>query len=256
MIAFHQALIVGRKEIANYAGVKSALTNLNNRIPTGRGSTAVSERKKNVDAVKGLLEDHLADSDLHQVYGNHSVTDIDAIIRRSQIELPEYELKQGLLKLSADRGLDPNVLDKVLKTICAIANNGKDRRGSILIGVSDNDGDAAKIARLDGVVPRVVGGRSVVGVKREADHLGESVETYFDRWKHAISNSDMSASLKADVLSSLSFHSYFGLGLITISVPPQSSASFLDSQIYARHGDSTVLCDKAPDIAVVVQRFA
>lgn len=255
VIAIHQALIGQEKKIANYEGVKGVLTKLNTRIDTGRGSTTVVERQKNVDAVKGLLQGHLADSDLKHVYSNHSVAEIDAMIRRSEIELPEYELKQGLLSLSGTRSSDAGVLHKVVKTVCAIANNGKNRGGSLVVGVTDKAADAARIAELDSITPRKVGSRQVVGVRREAKILGESTEDYYTRWKNAIRNSDLSSPLKEDVLSSMSYHDYFGFGLILIGVPGQSAVSYVGDDIFVRSGDDTVQASDAKSIAAVVQRF-
>jgi hypothetical protein len=113
------------------------------------------------------------------VYGNQSVADIDAVIRRSEIEIPDYELKQGMLPLAGVRVVNDDVLERIIRTIAAIANNGPSRSGTILIGVSDKDSDAEKVKALDGISPRTVGSRHVVGVLREAAALGESSETYF-----------------------------------------------------------------------------
>lgn len=256
VIAFHQALIGQKKQVANYDGVKNVLTKLNIRIDTGRGSTTVVERQKNVDAVKGLLQDYLAASDLKNVYSNHSVADIDAMIRRSAIELPEYELKQGMLSLGASREVNEGLLQKIVNTVCAIANNGKNRGGSLLVGVTDKPEDATRICQMDGVVPRNVGSRQVVGVKREAKHLGESDERYFSRWKNAIKNSDLSSPLKEDVLSSISYHDYFGFGLVLIGVPGQSAVSYVGDDLYTRSGDDTVLASDGKTIASVLQRFS
>lgn len=256
VIAFHQALIGEKKKIANYEGVKSVLSKLNTRIDTGRGSTTVDERQKNVDSVKGLLQDHLASSDLKHVYSNHSTLDIDAIIRRSEIELPEYELKQGLLSLEDKRKVDGNVQSKVIKTICAIANNGKQRGGSIIVGVTDKDQDAKRIEKLDGVSPIKVGSRHVVGVKREAKVLSESTESYYSRWKNAIKNSGLSSPLKEDVLSSISYNEYFGLGLILIGIPEQNEVSYVGNAIFTRSGDDTVEASDGKAIAAVLQRFS
>jgi hypothetical protein len=255
VIAFHQVLIGQSKKIANYEGVKAALSKLDTRIDTGRGSTTVAERQKNVDAVKGLLQDHLADSDLEHVYSNHSVAEIDAMIRRSEIEIPEYELKQGLLTLAPGRIVNEDVLTKVVKTICAIANNGAGRGGSIIVGVTNKVADADLISKIDAVSPRKVGSRKIVGVKREANLLGETTEQYFARWKNAIKNSDLSSPLKEDVLSSISYHEYFGFGLIMIGVPGQKAVSYLGNDLYTRSGDDTILASDGKAIAAILQRF-
>ena len=139
MIALHEALVGDQKTIANYDGAKKAISGLYGRIDTSRRSTSPDERRRNVDTVKGLIANCLVDSEARSTYGASSTTDIDSAIRRSQIELPHYELKQGLLKLDRSRAIDQGVLNKVVNTICAIANNGKDHGGSILIGVTDKE---------------------------------------------------------------------------------------------------------------------
>lgn len=255
MIALHESLIGGQKKIANYEGVRRAISGLYGRIDTSRRSTAPEERRRNIDTVKGLIATCLVDSESREVYGENSTTDIDSAIRRSQIELPHYELKQGLLKLDHSRAIDTGVLEKVIKTICAIANNGKNRTGSILVGVTDNDADAAKVKHLDGIELHKVGSRFVVGVKREAAILGERPEEYFARWKHAIRNSALSQPLRDNVLSSIDYNDYYGLGLIVINVPTQLALSFCGDDVYWRNGDETVKAADAKTIADLALRF-
>ena len=95
-----------------------------------------------------------------------------------------------------------------------------------------------------------------MGVKREADFLGETTEQYFARWKNAIKNSGLSSPLKEDVLSSISYHDYFGLGLLIIGVPGQKTVSYVGNDLYMRSGDDTVLASDGKTIAAVLQRFS
>src|SRR5262249_52946104 len=48
----------------------------------------------------------------------------------------------------------------------------------------------------------------VVGVKREADRLGISVEQYFAKWKDGIRNSVLSEGLRGAWLSKMDFNSF------------------------------------------------
>lgn len=255
VIAFHEVLIVNKKKISDYAGVKAVITNLDGRIDTGRGSTRVGERRKNVDSVKGLLGSYVVDGDLKEVYQNHSVADLDATIRRSEVELPSYELKQGMLRLDETRSIDEAVIGRIVNTVCAIANGGPGRGGTIIIGVADKPADVTRIKQLDGVNARNVGNRSVVGIAREAKVLGESPEAYFGRWKNAIRGSELSSPLKEDVLSHLGYHDYFGLGVVVISVPPQKEVSYVGEDIYVRSGDDTMVAGDGKTIAGVLSRF-
>lgn len=126
----------------------------------------------------------------------------------------------------------------------------------LIIGVSDEAGDTAKIKSMDSISPRGVGHRSVVGARREMVVLGEAPAVFFGRWKNGIKNSELSSPLKEEVLSSMSHHDYFGRGVIIISIPRQTTLSFVGSEIYLRSGDDTVLASDGKTIAGVVSRFA
>ncbi|MFE2127834.1 GmrSD restriction endonuclease domain-containing protein [Streptomyces amritsarensis] len=240
-VAFHELFFIENKKIADYDGLQKALVDLDKRIVTGKSSTSVTERRKNVETIKGLIRTHMVASEHRDIYGEHTATDVDNAIRRSQIEAPHYELKQGLLRLDNSRSIDADVLNRVIKTICAIANNGKGRAGTILIGVADKESDAKRVRDLDNVTPRMVcEGRFVVGVRREASVLKESEERYFGRWKTGIRASGLPQGLKDAVLSSIAYSSYYGLGVIIIRVPEQTGVSLLDGKIYIREGDETI----------------
>jgi len=255
MIALHEALVVDQKKISNYGGVKSAISGIYGRIETSRKSTAPEERRKNADTVKGLISAYLVDSTPRNYSASHSTTDIDVVIRRSEIELPHYELKQGILELAGSRQVDQSIFEKVVRTICAVANNGKDRSGTIIIGVTDKDADAERIKKLDSVEPRRVGKRFVVGVKREAKVLDIKPEEYFARWKNAVRNSELSQTLRDAVLSAMDYNDYYGLGIIIITVPPQKELSFVGDDVYWREGDQTVKAQTQKAVVDLAKRF-
>ncbi len=240
VIALHELLIGDNLQIADHAAVQTALSNLDRRIDTSRGSTSPEERRQNVNTVKGLISPHLFPAEGRSLYDDQSATDIDGVIRRSDIEAPHYELKQGILRLDAGKQIDPGMLDKIVHTTCAIANNGPERSGVFLLGVADKGVDKDRVEQLYDISARAVGRKFVVGVRREADALGESMEAYFVRIKTTIENSDLSEPLKAAVLAGMSFNDYFGLGIVIINVPAQTAVSTIGERVFARQGDSTI----------------
>lgn len=256
VIAFHELIIKESKVIADKNGLRSAMTNLTSRIETSRKSTRPDERKKNINAIKGLIASFFVPGQIEHIYGNHSITDIESDIRRSRIELPNYELKQGVVALNVgERKLNPAVFQKVIQTICAISNNGPNRSGKIIIGVANDKADAELVHQLDGIIAKEVGGSFIVGVEREAKILGETAESYFQRWRNEIHNSELSTAVKANVLSNLDYNSYFGLGLIVISVPSSNELSYVGDDLYWRNGDQTELVTGAKQIADIAKRF-
>jgi hypothetical protein len=257
VIAFHEILIKEKKKIADYGGVAAAISNLTNRIETSRKATLVDERRKNIDQIKGLVQKHFvkAKEPIDAIYKSHTVIDIDGIIRRSEIELSNYELKQGMIRLDGTSKIDDSIIGKVITTISAIANIGPKVSGRILIGVVDKESDAERIKKLDSVEPRIVGKRHVVGINREAKRLGKTTEQYVALWRDEIKNSALTEALKNDVLSNIDYNSYYGLGLLVIAVPPQKAISYVGDNLYWRNGDSTEPAVSAKLIASIVDRF-
>lgn len=256
LIAFHELIVKEGMVISDYSGAKKALTGLANRIETSRRATSPSERRKNINTIKGLLGGSFVKGNVGKlIYGNHAIVDIESAIRRSEIELSDFELKQGMLSLGKTRKPDQGVVEKVLKTLCAIANNGPDRVGKVIVGVTDKTADATKIKSLDGIEPRKVGKRYVVGVAREAKAMGISMEKYFGKWKDQIKQSKLSTPLRDSVLSHIDFNSYYGLGVIVFTVPSQKELSYYGDEVYWRDGDSTEQAVGAKQIAALAQRF-
>lgn len=256
MMAFHDLIVKEKNIIADYHGVSKCLDDLSSRIETGRKATSPEERRKNIDVVKGLIRNSFIPGDPGPaIHGNHASLDVEAIVRRSEVEVSGYELKQGLLTLSDQRTVDNNLIEKVIKTICAIANNGLGQTGKLLIGVTDKESDAQRIATLDGITPKKVGKRFIVGVSREARAKSISPDTYFGIWRNALKDSALSSPLKEMVLSNMDFNDYYGMGVIILTVPPQKQLSYVGEEVYWREGDSTALASTAKVIASVAQRF-
>jgi hypothetical protein len=136
-----------------------------------------------------------------------------------------------------------------------MANIGPDSTSTIIVGVTDDQEDAKRVTLLDGIQPRVVGKRFVVGIAREATVLGESVEQYFARWKTAIQNSALSSPLRESVLTRLDYNEYYGLGVVVITVPEQDRMGTVSDRAYWRDGDETKEAAGASQVAEIAARF-
>ncbi|WP_280200796.1 DUF262 domain-containing protein [Nocardia cyriacigeorgica] len=256
-VAFHRVLIQEKRKISDYTAVRAALNNLNRNIDTGRGATTVTKRERNIIIIASLIRPHTVADNLEAVYTNHSYIQIDERIQRSAIESSGYELKQGLLSLSeSGRKKEPATIEKICKNICAIANNGPNQDGVVILGIADKKADADRIEKLDGVSPMMVGKKYVVGLTREARKLGISNEEYFALWRDGIANSALSDPLRADVLSNMTWNNYHGLGLIIITIPRQNEMSFYGETVYIRVGDTLQIVTAAMDVVQISKRFS
>jgi hypothetical protein len=82
-----------------------------------------------------------------------------------------------------------------------------------------------------------------------------STEEYFVKWKNAIKDSGLSPTVKQSVLSNIDFNSFYGMGILVITIPPQNELSYFKEELYWREGDSTKKAETPKQIAALAQRF-
>lgn len=257
MIAFHELIIDESMVISDYVGLAKAFKGIAGKLDAGQKGSNSTARRINIDTAKGVARKYFVhDKNVAQkVYNDHKSVDIDSIISRSQIETARFELKQGILPLSAGKSDPSPMLEKLVSTACAIANIGPKSEGKIILGVCDSDADIKRVKAIDGVVHRAVSTRGIVGINREAKRLDISIEEYFTLIRDHFVNADMSAKLKNDVLGAIDFNAYFGLGIIVITIPTQKEISFFKDQVCFRKGDQTMEAKGAKEIAEIAKRF-
>jgi hypothetical protein len=240
-LAIHQLSFKEGLVLANPAKAGEALRNIaSDSLNARRDALKAEERNRNINLVKGALRDCFVNGDVAAVaYGARRELDIENYLRRSQIETPRFELKQGICRLAPDRALDSGLLDKLMATACAIANIGPTSSGVIFIGVADDEADAAKIKELDNIEPIEVGNRWVVGVEREAKVLGKSIEEYYQIIRNHIVKADLSEHLRTSILANLDLSDYHGRCVIIMAIPSQPKPSFFGNKAFIRQGDQT-----------------
>ena len=85
--------------------------------------------------------------------------------------------------------------------------------------------------------------------------MGIKMEEYFQKLKENINDSQLSDPLKGQVLSSIDYNDYFGLGVVVITIPAQKELSFVGEEAFFREGDSTKKATGAKAVAELAKRF-
>lgn len=240
-MAFHRLVIVEEKTPVDYEKIMESISRLQSKMVQSAKFSTTKDRVNNVDTTTGLIQRHFVKKDPPMLrHGAGLALDMENALRRSRVETSRYECKQGMIDLSPNREFDKNLPQKLIETICGIANVGPDSDGFIFIGVADKETDAERIKDLDGVDAAIVGNRYVVGLNREMKlkKLGE--EQYIEKIIGHIRNSALSEPLKSQVLSQTDYVEYKGLSVIRIRIPAQKEISFLDDHAFVRENSSTV----------------
>lgn len=240
-MAFHHLVIVEERSPDDFDAIMGALSGLHKDMITTANYSKTQDRIKNIDKTIGLIQRFFVKKDPPMLrHGAGLALDMENALRRSKIETSRYECKQGVIDLSPNRNYDGNLLDRIIQTICAIANVGPDSDGFIFIGVADKQKDAEKVSKLDSIEPIQIGNRFVVGVDREISLLSLNQERYLEKIITAIKSSELSDILKNQVLSQTDYVEYKGMSVIRIRVPKQSEVSFVGEKAYIRENSSTI----------------
>ena len=112
-----------------------------------------------------------------------------------------------------------------------------------------------RVETIYGETGAEISGRYVVGIDREARHLGQSVETYLAGFVAALRRSELPEPLKMQALAALDVVEYRGKTVIRITVPRQKAVSFVGDRAFTREGPATVEVTGGPRLAALVQLF-
>lgn len=198
-----------------------------------------------------MIQDYFAKKDKSTLgQGAELIQTFKNSLLRSRIETAKYECKQGLLDLSQSRKLNKDWLQRLVETICGIANSDPENDGYIFLGVAAKKQDAEKIKNLDKINPSEINYRYVVGIDREARVSGKTLEDYVGILINTIRKSDLTDTLKSQVLMKIDTIDFKGLSVIRINVPSQKQISYVGDKVFIREDSSTVEANPRKVVAV------
>jgi hypothetical protein len=232
-MAFHKLVIVEEKTPDDSDKIMSALRGLQKTMISSAKYSTTEDRTKNVDKTTGLIQRYFIKKDPPMLrHGAGLALDMENSLRRSKLETSRYECKQGIVDLSPNRKFDSNLPERIIETICGIANVGPDSDGFVFLGVADNKADSDRVAALDGVTPIEVGARYVVGLDREMRLLSMGQEQYLEQIIGFVRKSQLSEPLRSQVLSQTDYVDFKGMSILRIRVPKQKQLSFVGEKVF------------------------
>ena len=254
-MAFFDLVIRQETSPVDPTSIMNALRGLQQKLDLSGHYTTTEDRERNINQTKGLIQNYFARRE-PPVLGHGAELAFDFVnsLRRSRIETSRYECKQGLLDLASERKFNQNLLERIIETICGIANLGLDADGYIHIGVTDSKKDADRIEEIDKIKPIEVNGRYVVGIDREAKLQNKTLEQYVKVLINAIQNSALTEPLKTQVLTKFDTISYKGYSVIRITIPAQTAMSFVGKTAFTRKDSSTISIE-GPELLAIFQLF-
>lgn len=254
-MAFFELIIRKEQTPTDVKAIMHALKNIAEILKTESHYVRTADREKNINKTIGLIQKFFTRRDPPLLaHGAGLSLDFENSLRRSKIETPRYEFKQGIYNLDDRRSKSTNMGTRIAEIACSMANIGPDATSYIFLGVADKKADADRIIELDGVATVEIGGLHVVGIDRETRLVKQTVDVYLRSLIAEIRNTQLSEPLKSALLGAVDTVEYRGLSVVRFTVPQQQEISWVGEGSFIREGSST-LPASPKQIAATIQRF-
>ena len=231
---------LSERQVANSSLNGSGRSTMN--IPGGGGDWKVETKRASINGIKGLLAPAFEENSESEDYSvSGAAVRLETVLRNALIEQQLVELKQGVLPIQGDRSCNANLVRRLGKTACAMANAGQDSSGYIVIGVADNEADARRISEADNIDSIAYQRFNIVGIEREATLLGSSLSVYWDDFIRVLEGDAKLPRWLAEGISSRArLVRYHDLAVGLIEVRSGSNPAMYGTELYERRGSSTV----------------
>ncbi|MDJ0743319.1 MAG: putative DNA binding domain-containing protein [Xenococcaceae cyanobacterium MO_167.B27] len=255
-MAFYELIIKESKEPLDNQKIFQAVHSLKSKLKI-TATTTTKDRISNINLTKGLIQNYFKSSQNSARSSGSYVMDLENCLRRSKIEAPHYDFKQGVYNLNnKNRCFDEQCFDKICQNISAIANLGKGKKGFILLGVTDNEQDTQRVENLDKINAPRFGSFGIVGLEREANIKNISLDDYILFISRKIRDSQLAEWLKTQVNTSLTPINYSNYTVLMIKVQAGNEPAWYKNKLYIRDGHEKQAQEKSGEqISAVYNLF-
>ena len=239
-MASYELMVKEKKEPFDEIKIFDALQDLASKIKSASHYVRSDDRKKNIGVCKGLIQDYFKSAGKIERSPGTLSLDFETYLRRSRVEAPHYDFKQGLYSLDEkNRKFSDNMLEKIFENMAALANLGKDKEGYLFIGVTDKEEDTEKVKKLDNLekVP-TLGKFGVVGLEREAKLKGCSLDDYISFIVSKIHKSGLPPWLITQVNTEITPITYRGNTILMIKAKSGKEPAWYKHKLFIRDGAS------------------
>lgn len=240
-LALYDLLVIKQFKIDDYEGLCKSLYGIGDKYltPNVEHYKYSNNREKGITVIKGFLEKNCTRrNDVDPALSN-GVTKIKTILSRSVTENTNYDFKIGFHRLYEQGEFDENCLYKILRTLTAMANQGKESIGYVIIGIADDAEDAQKFSSYYSEKTLQYKNFYICGIQKEANKYG-NIEAYRNFIEDKIKrNTYMEERYTKQILRHIDFVKYQDRAVIIMRLENEGEAIKFDGNYYERQGTKT-----------------
>ena len=241
-LALYDILVNEQLKITDYVRLCESLEGVGDRYFTSNAEKFrySKEREKGIDVAKGMIRKFTEKRDSVDPGLSNGITYVKNLISRSSTENTNYDFKIGLHRMHGVGEFDETCLQKIIRTLTAMANQGRDSVGYVIIGVADDEADAEKFESFYKKKPLLYKDYYIAGVQEETLRYYNSPEAYRNTIENKIkSNTWIEKRYTEQILRNIDFVKYSDRTLIVLRIHNEGEAIKFDGKYYERQGTHT-----------------
>lgn len=188
-------------------------------------------RNKLVDRVKHKLSSYTVDN--KSFYDSGNVL-IDSILDSAKKEHQMLDFKMGLTNLEK-KEFQVKTLNKIIRTLTAMANTKPGEKAYVILGVADNDKSAEDFQRHYNATLTYSKGYKITGVLDEANRYYTSIDNYVQKIVNHIEKAPISEEVIQQILANKMVYEYRDKIVLVLSCVANENPIFYDKKLYVRH---------------------
>ncbi|WP_287796951.1 DUF262 domain-containing protein [Idiomarina sp.] len=240
--AFYRLIIEENMSICSRDDLVGCLDKAGDKIislAAGGGNWSAREKQTQADALHGVIRKCFEPNQGVDPARNQWVTRFENILMQSSTEQSLYDFKVGFQPLQENlESLDNSVLNKVVKTLTAMANTFPNSKGYCLIGVADSQATADRYQKIYNDGYQTYSSFFITGVDSEANKHYGNIDKLFTKVVQLIKAQPISERDKDNLSRNITTVKYFDKSVVVLKIESGNEPSIYDGKYYVRHGSN------------------
>ena len=190
-------------------------------------------RDEKIRAIEGIIIKCFNDTSEQNPAIDNWISKLENLLMQSKIEQPLFDLKIGLHSLQNDQ-YNEECFHKIIKTLTAMANTGKNTTGYVIVGVADKESDSQKYERKFGTLSKQFNSFFITGVDGEIEKNYRNADEYFNKVKQAIEKEPIDSYAISYITRYMRLVNYYDKSILVLSLKSLEKPLLYNGKFYER----------------------
>lgn len=254
-LALHNLMVVEDKVPKNSKALIAAMDGIGSKIKIAEGGRwSAKDRSQNVSAAVGMLSSAFKKRTSKDPALASWATELENLLMQSTTEQGAFEFKQGFHRLTENSEFDSGMAGKIVKTLAAMANDGPESTGYVLVGIADDAKASEKVSVTYGTQSKAYENFYVSGVDGEIGKNYTNSDAYLKKVVSEIKKQQSPTEFINSTVRNVQLIKYYGKSVLVFKTPERDNPIDFEEKFFERHGNEVIEV-KGQSLGAMFKRF-